>query len=65
MSDTRVNQRCPLSPTLVGLYFAKLKTYLDEINGDSMCLFTTVVAILLMLMMLFYSLNLEYAYNDL
>ena len=47
MSDTGVEQGCPLSPTLFGLYIAELETYLDEIDKDSLCLFTTVVAILL------------------
>ena len=33
--------------TLFGLYIYELDTYLDEIDGDSPCLFNTVVAILL------------------
>ena len=56
-------QGCPPplspSPTLFGLYIAELGTYLDKFDGDSMCLFNTVVAILLALTMLFYSLNME------
>jgi hypothetical protein len=47
MSDIGVKLGCPLSPTLFGLYINKLETYLDEINGDSLCLFDTVVGILL------------------
>ena len=47
MSDIGVKQRCPLSPTLFGLYVDKLETYLDEINRESPCLFNTMVAILL------------------
>ena len=36
-----------LSPTLFGLYIDELEMYLDEVGGDSMCLFDTVVANLL------------------
>jgi hypothetical protein len=34
-------------PTLFGLYIHELETYLNDINMDSLCLFNTVVAILL------------------
>ena len=47
MSNIGVKQRCPLSPILFGLYIDELETYLDEISGDSPCLFNTMVAILL------------------
>jgi hypothetical protein len=47
MSNIGFKQGCPLSLTLFGLYIDELETYLDEIDGDSMCLFTKVVAILL------------------
>ena len=36
-----------LSPTLFGVYIDELETYLDKINGDSPCLFDTMVATLL------------------
>ena len=42
-----VRQRCPLSPTLFGLYIDKLERYLEEIDTDSPCLFNMVIAILL------------------
>jgi hypothetical protein len=32
---------------LFGLYIDELETYLDEINGDSPCLFNTMVAMFL------------------
>ena len=47
MSDSGLKQGCPLSPTLFGLNIDELETYLDEINGDSPCLYNTMVAILL------------------
>jgi hypothetical protein len=42
-----VKQECHLSPTLFGMYIDELEKYVDEINGDSMCLFDSVVTILL------------------
>jgi hypothetical protein len=59
MSNIGFKQGCPLSLTLFGLYIDELETYLDEIDGDSMCLFTKVVAILLYVDNVFYSLNHE------
>jgi hypothetical protein len=47
ISDIDVKQGCHLSPTLFGLYVNELETYLDKIEGDSPCLFNTVVVILL------------------
>ena len=47
MSDIGVKQDYPLFPTLVGLYIVELETYLDEIDGDFLYLFSTVVVILL------------------
>ena len=47
MSDIGVKQDYPLFPTLVGLQIVELETYLDEIDGDFLCLFSTVVVILL------------------
>ena len=47
MSDIGVKQDYPLFPTLVGLYIVELETYLDEIDGDFLCLFSTMVVILL------------------
>ena len=46
MSNISVKQRCPYS-TLFNLYIDELETYLDEISGDSLCLFNLVVAIIL------------------
>ena len=42
-----LNKDVPTPPPLFGLYIDELKTYLDEIDGDSPCLFNTLVAILL------------------
>jgi hypothetical protein len=42
-----VKQRCPLSPTLFGLYIDELETCLDKIDKDFLCLFNMVVVILL------------------
>jgi hypothetical protein len=39
--------KCPLSPTLFGLYVDDFETYLDKTNGDSSCFLNTWVAILL------------------
>ena len=47
MCDDMVKQRCPLSPTLFGLYIDDFETYLDKRNGDSSHFFNTWVAILL------------------
>jgi hypothetical protein len=47
ISNIGVKQGCHLSPTLFGLYVNELETYLDKIDGDSPCLFNTVVVILL------------------
>ena len=38
-------QGCHLSPTLVVMYIDALKTYFDKINGVSLCLLNTMVAI--------------------
>ena len=46
MSNIGVNQGCPLL-TLFGLYNDKSETYLDEIIIDSLCLFDTMVTIIL------------------
>ena len=42
-----LNKDVPSLPPLFGLYTDELETYLDKINGDSLCLFNTMVAILL------------------
>ena len=47
MSNIGVKQGCPLSPTLFELYIDELEIYLDKIDKNSLCLFNTVVAILL------------------
>ena len=47
MFDIGVNQGCPFSPTSLGVYNDELETYLDKIDGDSLCLFSIVVAIFL------------------
>ena len=47
MSNIGVKQGCPLSFIVVGMYIDELETYLDEIDGYSLCLFTKVVVILL------------------
>ena len=47
MSNTNVKQGRPLSPTLFGLCIDELETCLDEIDGDSPCLFNIVVVIIL------------------
>ena len=47
MSDIGVKQGRPLYPTLFHLYIDELGTYSVKINGDSLCLFSTMVAILL------------------
>ena len=39
MSDINVKQVCSLSLTLFSLYIDELGTYLDKIDGDSLCLF--------------------------
>ena len=65
MSDIGVTQGCPLCPTLFDVYIGELKTYLNKSNMGSLCLFNTMVAILLYVVdVLFYSLNLERAYKD-
>lgn len=46
MSDIGVKQGCLLSPVLK-LYNDEFETYLDGIDGDSLCLFNTMAAILL------------------
>ena len=53
MTYIGVKQGCPLSPTLLGVYIDELKTNLNKVDGDSLWLFNTVVAIIFMLMMLF------------
>ena len=40
------NKDVPL-PTLFGFYMDELQTYLDEINGNPMCLSNIVVAFIL------------------
>ena len=47
MSNINVKQWCPLSPTLFDLCIDELETCLDEIDGDSLCLFNTMVVIIL------------------
>ena len=47
MSNISVKQGCLLSPTLFRLKIDELETCLDEIEKDSMCLFNTMVVILL------------------
>ena len=47
MSNIVAKQGCPLFPTLFNLYDDELETYLDEINGNSLCSFDIVVVILL------------------
>ena len=54
MYDIGVKQGCPLSHKLFGLYIDVLKTFLDEIDEDSLCLFNTMIAVHPLLMMLFY-----------
>ena len=47
MFNINVKQRCPLSPILCHLYIYELETYLDEIDGDTMCLYNAVIDILI------------------
>jgi hypothetical protein len=47
MSNIGVKQGLPPYPTLFGMYIDELEKYLDEIDGDSPCLFDMVVIILL------------------
>ena len=47
LSNMGVKQGCPLFPTLFGLYIDELENSLDKIDGDSPCLFNTLVVILL------------------
>ena len=47
MFDNGVKQECPLLLVLFSLHIDELETYLDEIDGDSSCLFNMVVTIVL------------------
>ena len=47
MLEIGVKQECPLSLILFDMYIDELEKYLDEINGDSPCLFDMVVIIFL------------------
>ena len=47
MLDNCVERECPLPLILFSLHIDDLETYLDEIDGDSPCLFNMVVVILL------------------
>jgi hypothetical protein len=66
MSNIGVKQGCPLFPTLFGLYFDGLETYLDMIDIDSPCLFNLIgrLPIFFTMIMWLYSLNSEQAYKD-
>ena len=47
MFDISVKQGCPHSSTLFILYINELGTFLDKIDVDSLCLFSTMFIILL------------------
>ena len=47
MSNIGIKQWCPLSVTIFNIYIDELETYLDNINEDSSCLSSIVVAIIL------------------
>ena len=55
MSDISAKQWCPLSPTMFGSYIDELETYFDEIDKVSLCLFNTVIAIILYVDDIFFS----------
>ena len=64
-----LNNGCPLSlllyHTLYGLYVDEHGPHLDKIDRGSLCLFETWLSFFFMLIMLFYFLNQEQAYNNL
>ena len=64
MSDVGVKKWYPLSPTQIILYIDEFETYLDEINGESPCLFKIVVTILLYANNVILYLNREEAYKE-
>jgi hypothetical protein len=47
MFNIGIKQECPLPPHIVGMCIDELEKYLDEVDGDSLCLLDMMVAILL------------------